>query len=60
MIKVILETKSGHTVHTTSMPPFSPEPEVLMWGDRVFTPWTKEIVKGVYTYREAFLYVLAG
>lgn len=61
--KVILETELGELAKdATPIPPFSIEPEVIMWGNRVFKKYKRgnDPVLGVTTwiYRECFTYFL--
>lgn len=36
MLKVKLFTRAGGFVHEATIPPFTPAPEILTWGDRAF------------------------
>lgn len=61
-MKVILLTSSGELVHKTDIPEFNPKPDVIGWGDRVFTYSHDELVgtpkvRGHY-YKEAFAYAI--
>lgn len=56
MITVRLETREGEFVHDVQVPPFSPMPEVLVWGDRTFGRGERTLGGGRdrLTYREVF------
>lgn len=58
MITVILETATGHFVHSGEMPPFLRQPDVLTWGARTFTFYRINIQTLTVTYREAFTFAL--
>lgn len=55
MRKIELQTDIGDHVAFVEIPPFSSDPQVILWGARVF-------VLSVYdtapTYREAFAYAV--
>lgn len=51
MVNIRLENAEGQLVTTGRIPPFTIEPKVILWGQRVFTRATDE---SLLIYREAF------
>ncbi|MEH2031031.1 MAG: hypothetical protein V7K67_15440 [Nostoc sp.] len=51
-MKITLKTTTGDFVHSSEILPLNGYPEVIVWGQRVFT------ISAPGEYREAFCYVL--
>jgi hypothetical protein len=58
MLKVRLYTRDGGFVHEGEIPDFTPTPEVIVWGERVFVRRAWEDNPSGTIYMEGLAWVL--